>query len=308
MADLLRRLVRDRLALAGLVIVAALALVTILAPWIAPQDPIKVVPLDRLAKPSAHHLLGADVLGRDLLSRLLVGARWSLGSAMFVTASVVLIGTVVGLVAGYYGGAVDFVLMRVVDALLAFPTLLLALAVVGTIGPGLRGVIAGLIAVAWAGYARIVRGSVLAIKEREHVEAARASGAGDGRILLHHLLPGIVSPLLVLATLEMGQLVLALAGLSFLGLGARPPTPEWGAMLNDGRLYFFTAPLLRHSAGSEMAEAGVAIDVVQELLGHRSITSAQVYVHPSQARMRSAVEAVEELARKRRAQRGGGQR
>lgn len=244
MQRFIRRLARDPLALTGLVIVSALVVLTLGASWIAPYDATRIEPAKRLAGPSRDHLLGTDVLGRDLLSRILIGARWSLGAAGLVTVSVVLIGSAVGVACGYYRGALDAVLMRVVDALLAFPTLLLALAVVGTIGPGLRGVILGLVAVAWAGYARIVRGSVLAIREREYVYAAQAGGAGDRRILLRHIVPGILSPLLVLATLEMGQLILALSGLSFLGLGARPPTPEWGSMLNDGRLYFFTAPQL----------------------------------------------------------------
>lgn len=250
----LRRLLRDHLAVTGLLIVGVLAVVAVTAPWLGPHDPTAVQPALRLAGPSFEHPLGTDALGRDLLSRLLVGARWSLGTAALATVSVVLIGVAVGLVSGYYGGVIDAIAMRVVDALLAFPTLLLTLAIVGTIGPGLRGVFLGLVAVAWADYARVVRGSVLAVREREYVEAARAAGATDRRLLLRHVLPGVLSPVMVLATLEMGQLVLALSGLSFLGLGAQPPTPEWGAMLNDGRTYFLTAPGL-------MLYPGIAISV-----------------------------------------------
>lgn len=235
-------------------IVALLVLVVVAAPWLAPHDPNAVSPVDRLASPSADHLLGTDVLGRDVLSRLLIGARWSLGAATFVTVCVVGIGLLVGTVSGYYGGAVDALAMRVVDALLAFPALLLTLAIVGVLGPGLGSVLAGLIAVVWADYARIARGSVLALRDREYVLAAQALGASGPQIVLRHILPNIVSSVVVLATLEMGQLILALAGLSFLGLGAQPPDPEWGAMLNDGRLYFLTAPQL-------MIYPGVAISI-----------------------------------------------
>lgn len=257
-----RRLVHDRLALAGLVIVGLLAAVALAAPWVAPHDPTAVQPVNRLAGPSLDHPLGTDALGRDLLSRLMVGARWSLGTAAAATLVVVVIGVVIGLLAGFYGGVVDGVAMRVVDTLLAFPTLLLTLAIVGSIGPGLRGIFIGLVAVAWADYARLVRGSVLAIRERTYVEAARAAGAPGGRLLVRHVLPAVVSPVLVLATLEMGQLVLALSGLSFLGLGAGPPTPEWGTMLNDGRTYFLTAPRLMLAPGLAITLAVLGLNLL----------------------------------------------
>ena len=260
--EMLRRLSRDRLAFTGLVIVALLILVVVAAPWLAPHDPNAVSPVDRLASPSGEHLLGTDVLGRDVLSRLLIGARWSLGAATLVTVCVVGIGLVVGTISGYYGGAVDAVAMRVVDALLAFPALLLTLAIVGVLGPGLGSVLAGLIAVVWADYARIARGSVLALREREYVLAAQALGASGPRIVLRHILPNIVSSVVVLATLEMGQLILALAGLSFLGLGAQPPDPEWGAMLNDGRLYFLTAPQLMIYPGIAISLAVLGLNLL----------------------------------------------
>lgn len=241
----LRRLGSDPVAVTGLVIVAAFVVVSVGGPWLAPHDPIAGVdPSIRLRGPSSDHLLGTDALGRDLLSRVLVGARWSLGAAAFVTLCVGSVGVVMGTVAGYYGGLVDSVVMRVVDALLALPALLLALAIAGTLGPGLGSILTGLVVVGWADYARIVRSSVLAVREREFVAAARAAGASDVRLFRSHVLPAIVSPVVVLATLEMGKLVLALAALSFLGLGAQPPTPEWGAMLNEGRLYFLTEPQL----------------------------------------------------------------
>ncbi len=262
----------------GLLIVGVLTLLAVTAPWIGPHDPTAVKPAARLSGSSLDHPLGTDALGRDLLSRLLVGARWSLGTAALATVSVVLIGVSVGLVSGYYGGVVDAVAMRVVDALLSFPTLLLTLAIVGTIGPGLRGVFLGLVAVAWADYARIVRGSVLAIRERQYVEAARAAGAADRRVLLRHVLPGVLSPVLVLATLEMGQLVLALSGLSFLGLGAQPPTPEWGAMLNDGRTYFLTAPHLMLYPGVAISLAVLGLNLLGD--GLRDVLDPRLDHHP----------------------------
>ena len=252
---MIRRLMRQPLSVVGLVVVALFAVMALFAPWIAPKDPTAVDVLHRLASPGRGHLLGTDALGRDLFSRIVYGARWSLGGALFVTVAVTLIGVTVGAVSGFVGGRVDTVLMRVVDALLAFPTLLLALAIVGVVGPGLRGVLTGLVAVGWADYARVVRGLVLSLREREDVGAARAAGGGDVHILGRHVLPNVVSPVIVLASLEMGQLILALAGLSFLGLGAQPPTPEWGTMLNDGRVFLLTAPQL-------MLWPGIAISLV----------------------------------------------
>jgi peptide/nickel transport system permease protein len=249
------RLLRQPLSFVGLVLVVGFAVTAIAAPWIAPKDPLAVDPINRLASPGAGHLLGTDALGRDVFSRIIVGARWSLGGALVVTVLVTVIGVGIGAASGFVGGRLDSVIMRVVDALLAFPTLLLALAIVGVVGPGLRGVLTGLIAVGWADYARVVRGIVLSLREKEYVAAARSAGGKNGHILARHVLPNVVSPVVVLASLEMGQLILALAGLSFLGLGAQPPTPEWGSMLNDGRVFLLTAPQL-------MIYPGIAISLV----------------------------------------------
>ena len=250
-----RRLARQPLALLGLLVVGAFALAAVAAPVLARHEPETVDVVARLASPSRDHWLGTDTLGRDLFSRIVFGARWSLGAAFVVTVAVSAIGVAVGAASGYLGGRVDAVAMRVVDALLAFPAILLALAIVGVVGPGLRGVLTGLVLVGWAGYARVVRGIVLSVRENEYVMAARAVGGSDVHILRRHVLPNVVSPVVVLASLEMGQLILALAGLSFLGLGAQPPAPEWGTMLNDGRVFLLTAPQL-------MIYPGVAISLV----------------------------------------------
>ncbi|MGH9269461.1 MAG: ABC transporter permease, partial [Acidimicrobiales bacterium] len=173
---------------------------------------------------------------------LLHGARLSLGAALLSSALVAAIGVLVGTVAGYAGGAVDKVLMRAVDVVLTIPGLVLALAVAGLFRPSLTAVMLGLVTIWWAGYARVVRGLVLSLRERPFVEAARAAGAGGVASVVRHILPNMVSPIIVLATLEIGQLILVISGLTFLGLGAPPPTPEWGAMLNDGRIYFLSDP------------------------------------------------------------------
>lgn len=250
-----RALLAHRTGVVGLVIVVGVALIAIAAPLIAPDDPTRVDALRRLAPPSADTLLGTDNLGRDILSRLIWGARLSLGTAGLAAVLILTIGVGSGMIAGFYGGLLDDLLMRVVDVLLAFPALILALAIAGVLGPSIMSVMIGIVAVAWADYARVMRGQVLSARERQYVEAARAIGVGNTRILTRHLLPNVLPPILVLASLEMGGLILAISGLSFLGLGAQPPTPEWGAMLNDGRAFIAAAPQL-------MIYPGLAISIV----------------------------------------------
>jgi peptide/nickel transport system permease protein len=233
----------------GLGLVIAFAFAAVAAPVLAPNDPTLPHPGQSLAGPSAQFPLGTDNLGRCVLSRLLYGSRLSLGTAAIATLLIMTIGVVLGVVSGYYGGAVDGVLMRIVDVLLAFPSLVIALAIAGVLGPGMINAMVGLVSVWWVGYARVVRGVALTVRERPYIEAARTIGASNRRILWRHVLPNVVPPIIVLATLEMGQLILAIAGLNFLGLGAQPPSPEWGAMLNEGRPFLQTAPQLMISPG-----------------------------------------------------------
>lgn len=240
--EIWRSLRRDRTALMGLVLVAALVAAAVLAPLLAPHDPNKVDVLRTFAPPSRRFPLGTDNLGRDVLSRILFGARLSIGTAVVAGFSIGVVGLVMGLLSGYFGGVVDMVISRVVDILLAFPLFLLALGITGLVGPGLRNLTVSLVAVAWAGYARIVRAAVLAERAKPYVEAARAAGAGELRVMRRHVLPNIVAPVLVLTTLDMGVVLLAISGLSFLGLGVKPPTPEWGAMLAEGRSYVDRGP------------------------------------------------------------------
>ena len=238
---IMRGILSDWTARIGLVIVVLLVALAVLAPVIAPYDPLELQG-DRLETPSWTHPMGTDRLGRDLFSRLLFGARLSLGTALLASLLIMTVGIVVGSIAGYAGGVVDSLLMRVVDTILAFPSLILALAIAGIFRPGLITLMLALASVWWVGYARLIRGLILAVRERQFVEAARVSGARRARVLRRHILPNILPPVIVLATLEMGVIILAISGLSFLGLGAQPPTPEWGSMLNEGRNFFFSAP------------------------------------------------------------------
>lgn len=243
-AGVFRRLLRDRLAVVGLVLVTLFTLAALLAPVLAPHDPNAVDAVDRMAPSSWEHPLGTDELGRDTLSRILYGARWSVGTAAVATMVIMVIGVVVGTLAGYFGGLLDTIIMRVVDVLLAFPSFVLYLAILGTLGPGLRNLMIALVVITWDEYARVVRGLVLSLRERGFVRASLALGASDRRLMVRHILPNVVPPVVVLASLQTGKLILALAALGFFGLGVQPPTPEWGTMINQSRLFLQTSPAL----------------------------------------------------------------
>jgi peptide/nickel transport system permease protein len=233
------------LAAAGAALIVIFVIFALCAPWIAPQDPAAINLPMRLENPSHAHWFGTDELGRDILSRIVYGARIS----MLVGGSVVLaslgLGLIIGSIAGYYGGAIDrFVNVVLMNAFLSFPGILLAIAFVAFRGPGIFNLILALSLGGWVGYARLVRGQVLAAREREFVEAARALGATDLRIIVRHILPNIIQPVIVQAAIGMAGAILAEATMSFLGLGVPPPTASWGAMLNDGRAHLFDAPHL----------------------------------------------------------------
>ncbi|MEO5580837.1 MAG: nickel transporter permease [Gemmatimonadaceae bacterium] len=259
----------DRLASVGFGLVAIFALAALAAPIIATHDPTVIDAVRRLEGPSRAHLLGTDNLGRDVFSRLVYGSRWSLGTVAISTAMIMSIGVSVGTAAGYFGGLVDDILMRVVDVLLAFPSLLLALAIAGIIGPGIASIVAALVCVWWASYARIVRGMVLALREREFIAAARGLGASDLHIVLRHVLPNIIVPVAILATVEMGELILAVAALGFLGLGAQPPAPEWGTMVNDARPFLLSNPRLMLYPGIAIALAVIGFNLAGDGLRDR---------------------------------------
>jgi peptide/nickel transport system permease protein len=259
---MLRNVVCDPISAGAVAAVVGAGLVALLAPVIAPFDPYATDLGHLLAGSSRHHPLGTDGIGRDVASRLIYGARWSVGAALVVSVLVTVIGLIIGAISGYIGGRVDRVVMWVVDALLAFPTLLLALAVIGAVGPGLRGVLVALVVAGWATTARVVRSEVLSLRERDFVVAARAIGASTPAVLVRHVLPNVLSPVLVLATLEVGQLILALAGLSFLGLGVQSPTPEWGTMINEGRAFLFRKPELMIYPGIAISLVAVAFNIL----------------------------------------------
>jgi peptide/nickel transport system permease protein len=244
----LRRLVARRTALFGLVVVVLVVVTAAAAPLLSPFDPIEQDLGDlRLKAPGFRdaagqvHPLGTDHLGRDLLARVIYGARPALlvGFAAVLISGV--IGMATGLISGYFGGRMDDVLMRLADVQLAFPFILLAIAVIGVLGPSLTTIIVVIGVSSWVVYARIVRSAVLSLREREFVQAAQALGSGDGRILLRHILPNALTPWLVVATLDMARVIVIESALSFLGLGVQPPTPTWGGMLADGRVYLSTA-------------------------------------------------------------------
>lgn len=237
-----RRLVRNKLAMLGLLIIVAFILLAALAPVIAPHDPTRSSLAKRLQPPSEEHVLGNDELGRDLYSRLLHGARISLRIGLISIAIGVGIGVPLGLVSGYYGRWIDLVIQRLIDVMLAFPGILLALVLVSALGVGLENVMIAVGIVSIPTYARLVRGSALSLKETEFVHAAKAAGAGDMKIIFTHILPNCWAPIIVQSTLQVGSAILWAAGLGFLGLGAQPPAPEWGTILSRGRQYLLLAP------------------------------------------------------------------
>jgi peptide/nickel transport system permease protein len=241
----LQHVTSQPLAALGALLLAGFLFAAIFAPLFAPANPTTIDLNHRLAPPSAAHWLGADELGRDILSRILYGARLSLTVAVSVVACSLLLGIVLGGIAGYYGGVLDTTLnIFVMNAFLALPGILLAIAFVAFLGPGMINLILALSIGGWVGYARLVRAQVLAVREREFVEAARAQGAGDVRIFVRHIFPNMVQPLIVQAAIGMAGAVLAEATLSFLGLGIPPPAASWGSMLNDARSHLFDAPHL----------------------------------------------------------------
>ncbi len=225
------------LAIAGLALGGAWILLAIFVPLVAPYDPL-AQSAQLFLGPSSSHLFGTDELGRDVFSRVLWASRLSLPLAFFLVAMAVAIGGVLGGLAGYFGGWVDEVVMRATDLVFAFPTIILAMAVTAALGPSLRNAVLAVLVVFWPAYARVVRGLVLSLGEADYVSASRLLGASSRRALLVDVLPNVAGPVLVLATLDLGNAVLLLAGLSFLGLGAQPPAPEWGSMVNTGTQYF----------------------------------------------------------------------
>lgn len=220
----------------------ALVVIAIFAPAVAPYDPYESSLIEAYQGPSSVHHFGTDTLGRDILSRVIFGTRISISSALILVSLSLLIGSFLGLLAGYFGGAVDAVIMRICDMMIAFPDLILAIAIAGILGASLINGIIAILAVSWTKYARLSRSMVLKIKNRDYISAARVTGSKDGHILSWYMVPNALPTLVITAATDIGTMMLSLASLSFLGFGVRPPAPEWGYMLSEGRLYIQTYP------------------------------------------------------------------
>jgi len=261
------RLRRDRFFQLGLVLVALVVSGAVLAPWIAPFDPLRGDLRNAyLLEPGGRFLLGTDTQGRDVLSRVLYGARLSLAVGLVSQSVAVILGVLLGLLAGYYGRWVDAVVMRLADVTLAFPTLLLLVAVAAAVRPSLLMIFLVIGAVGWAGMARLVRGQVLTLRGAEFIVAARALGARDRRVLLRHLLPNVRTQVIIAATLGVAGAIMAEAALSFVGLGAQPPTPSWGAMVADGRDFIRVAPWVSFAPGIAIGLAVLGFNLVGDAL------------------------------------------
>ena len=258
----MRRLVQNSNLVVGAGIVSLVIALAVFAGQVAPYSPIDQAFSDQLKPPSFTHLFGTDEFGRDIFSRVIYGARIALIIGVLADGISAGLGIVLGVISGYFGGRVDAIIMRVVDVMLAFPYLLLAMIVVAILGPSLTNAMVAIGIVYMPQFARVVRGAVLAIKEQEFVEAARAVGARTPRLLGRHVLPNILSPIIVMATLTVGFMIVETAGLSFLGLGASPPTPEWGSMLATGRSYMLTAPWIATFPGLAILVTVVGFNLI----------------------------------------------
>ncbi|WP_416466913.1 nickel ABC transporter permease subunit NikC [Pseudomonas sp. LFS044] len=261
----------------GLVLVSLLALLAVFGQWLAPHDPDLVDLGQRLLPPDSSHWLGTDHLGRDLLSRLIVGTQLSLGSVMLTLALVLLLGLLVGGVSGFLGGKVDLLLMRLCDMFMTFPTLVLAFFFVTLLGTGLSNVVIAIALSHWAWYARMVRGLVIAQRGREYVLASRLAGASRWARLRQHVLPNIAGPLLVLATMDIGHMMLHVSGLSFLGLGVTPPAAEWGVMINDAKEFIWTHPQLLLLPGLMIFFSVMAFNLLGDALRDRLDPTREVH-------------------------------
>ena len=264
--DRWRQVIHNRMAVLGFTLLGLMVAIAIFAPFVAPFDPFEMDLENNLQPPTADHLLGTDKLGRDVLSRVIYGSRISLVVGFIVQGIALVVGVTLGAISGYFGGVLDMIIQRMVDVVMGFPFLILAIAIVSLIGPSLTNMMIVLGGVVWVDYARMVRGVVLSLKEEEYVLAARVVGASDGRIILKHVLPGTLSVIIVQATFGIATAILAASGLSFLGMGAQPPTAEWGAMLSDAKPYLRQLPLMSIAPGVAIMLTVLSINFVGDAL------------------------------------------
>jgi len=260
--DALQRLVRNRGAIAGASVLLVLVVLALSADAVVPYDPTEIIAGDRLRSPELAHPFGTDAFGRDVLIRIIHGSRISLQLGIISVAIGAGLGVTIGLVSGYYSGWTDRIIMRGIDVMLAFPGILLALVIVAILGPDLNNAMIAVGLAAMPHYTRVVRGSVLAARELQYVEAARIVGCRDRVVMFRHILPNVLAPVIVLATLGVASAIIAGAALSFLGLGAKPPTPEWGAMLSEGRAYLRAAPWITTFPGAAIMVTVLAINLL----------------------------------------------
>jgi peptide/nickel transport system permease protein len=232
---MIKELVKNKMAFAGAIFIIMITLFAVFAPLIAPYDPTQIDSKNILSRPSGEHIFGTDTLGRDVFSRIVYGSRISLSIGIIAVGIAVLTGIFFGSIAGYYGGRLDAVIMRFVDMMLCFPTLFLILAVIALLEPSIFNIMIVIGATSWMGVARLIRAEILTLKERDYVSAAKVMGASDSRIIIRHLIPNAIGPVLVSATLGIGSAILVESALSFLGIGVQPPTPSWGNILMDGK-------------------------------------------------------------------------
>lgn len=256
------KLRKNKAALVGGILIILFIIVAIVGPFFTPYEPSKQIITDKLATPSLDHWFGTDHLGRDIFSRVIHGMKLTLYIGFFSVILGATVGVLLGILAGYYGKKTDTIIMRSMDVLLAFPGILLALAIVSVLGASLNNVIIAVAIFSVPVFARIVRGSTMAVKNLEYIDAVKVLGASDARIIFKHVLPNVTSPLIVQASLNIATAILAASGLSFLGLGAQPPTPEWGAMLSDGRNYLFNAPHVAFFPGMAIVVVVLAFNIL----------------------------------------------
>lgn len=249
MENLLRGFQENKAFRISTLLVLILVIVAVSAPLIAPYDPLDAIIKDANMEPSAAHLFGTDKLGRDVLSRILYGASYSLSSVLVLVSAIFIVGTTLGVLAGYFGGKVDIIIMRIADMMISFPGMILAIAIAGIMGGSLVNAMIALLVVTWTKYARLARSMVLKVKKRDFVEAAVVNGGTPIHILWTHIVPNILPLMVITAAADIGAMMMELAGLSFLGFGSQPPAPEWGLMLNEGRIQLQTAPWLMFFPG-----------------------------------------------------------
>ncbi|BDR72550.1 glutathione ABC transporter permease GsiD [Clostridium tetani] len=239
---------------------------SIFAPLISPYDPIKVDMANTLLPASREHLLGTDALGRDVFSRLLYGGRSSILLSVVASIITMILGFIIGILSGYYGGKLDSFIQIIVNILQSIPSMSFMIAIIGIMGPGIKSILLSVVITSWAVFSRIVRSEVLSIREEDYIEGARAIGAMDFYIIIHHIIPNIIGPFIVLFTVRIGKVILSIASLSFLGLGLQPPTPDWGIMINDAKTYYISHPMLMIAPGAFIMLLSLSINIIGDFI------------------------------------------